>query len=100
MNIYTAGLVLLIFGKKFANGPAANLVDALPTFDQGFETALRMWSRLQSSFILGSQAVVEAFVEQFVNVNQRQDYLNRIQSAEDFSNAWVVLLKQNLVGHW
>ena len=82
-EIITAGLVLLIFGKRLFNGPAAPLADVLPTFQQGFETALGMWSRLHSSFIMGSTAVVQAFVDQFINANDRNDYLNRIQAVED-----------------
>ena len=67
-----------------ANGLGAPLADALPTFQMGFETAVRMWTRLSSSFIMGSQAVVQSFVDDFVNVNLRNDYLTHIQAVEDF----------------
>ena len=50
----------------------------------GFEMAVRMWTRLSSSFIMGSQAVVQSFVDDFVNVNLRNDYLTHIQAVEDF----------------
>ena len=59
--------------------------DVLPTFNNGFNMALRLWSRLQSSFILGSNAVAALFVQDStVPFLQRQEYMTRYQAAEDF----------------
>ena len=106
---FTAALVSLIYARRvsqvFRPPPSLNL----PSFQDGFEVAFEGWCRFSDAYILRSSAVVNMFINSFVNQAgpvqeaRRNEFRTRYMAPEDlfedFGQSPQAQFYSNIV-HW
>ena len=76
---------MIVFGRRATLNPMDLASKVLPTYQDGFERAIRMWSTLDAPYVLHSYPVASLFCDGFVDAARRHDYMERYQCPEGWS---------------